>query len=81
MGVASVDLHTGKSFPESKFDCSRIGPEISSLVKWVRSGLDVTVAASLDLSEAVGLARPTWLLLLFSVTTSLDALLCSFLSL
>ncbi len=81
MGVASVDLHTGKSFPESKFDCSRIGPEISSLVKWVRSGLDVIVAASLDLSEAVGLARPTWLLLLFSVTTSLDALLCSFLSL
>ena len=58
MGVASKDLHMGNKFVVFTLDCN-IGPDMSSFVKWARSGLEPEPAgASLLLTEDVGEERP-----------------------
>ena len=55
VGVASTDLHTGNKFmPAFILDCN-MGPDISSFVRWARSGL---AGGSLLLTEDVGEERP-----------------------
>jgi len=57
VGVASFDRHTGKRTDLTSKLGWRIGPEISSLVKWPRSGLE-TGSWSLLRREEVGEESP-----------------------
>ena len=58
VGVASTDLHTGNKFmPAFILDCN-MGPDISSFVRWARSGLSGLAGGSLLLTEDVGEERP-----------------------
>ena len=58
VGVASTDRQTGNKLTAftSKLDCS-MGPDISNLVRWPRSGL-IGGGGSLLFTEDVGEERP-----------------------